>query len=514
MVKKRCFSTLGPGPLEPEPIIDLTLLSSPVIIIDIDIDDLESLPDLDIQTPAVPIKLGSTPEPKHEPQDESNGELKEEPKDELKDEPKDELKDDPKDQPEDGFKDEPKDESKYNTPHPTPPIRRRFDCVEIPPMRPSLRRAWEKELTRERERHRVRLRLVHRTPLLTPPTSSRSPSPEVGSVVIAGFRLPVSPILDTMFYWIHERHELFLRRLEGHPPPWTEDVILRNHRFTNVSRTYDRATQFLINRVINVGDQSHQELFFRTVLFRLFNRISTYEYLERRCGPLTIANFNIPRWSAALTKLQSQGNSLYTGAYQINWPNFGAETANKPSHEKHFILIKHMLDDGIPGKIRGYARLQDVFNSILAYPSCGQFISYQLALDLNMLPEVHCDQDTWAPVGPGSMRGLLKMFGPGVKGIENEAMLYLLGIQDQHWRRLGVDMDRPVHGPGLCPPKIGLPEIEHGLCEVDKYSRMRHPNIVLGGGKVPKTIKHRFKEELATQPVTSNLPLKWQEMYP
>ncbi|KDN48104.1 hypothetical protein RSAG8_03120, partial [Rhizoctonia solani AG-8 WAC10335] len=318
-------------------------------------------------------------------------------------------------------------------------------------MRPSLRRAWERELARERARHRIQLRLVHRTPLLTPPTSSRSPSPELGSVVIAGVRLPVSPMLDTMFYWIHERHELFLRRLQGHPPPWTEDAILRNHRFTNVSRTYDRATQFLINRVINVGDQSHQELFFRTVLFRLFNRISTYEYLERRCGPLTIANFNIPRWSSALTKLQNEGNSLYTGAYQINWPNFGAETANKPSHEKHFILIKHMLDDGLPGKIRGYTRLRDAFESILVYPSCGQFISYQFALDLNMLPEVHYDQDTWAPVGPGSMRGLLKMFGPGIKGIESEAMLYLLGIQDQHWHRLGVDMDRPVHGPGLCP---------------------------------------------------------------
>ncbi|CAE6443536.1 unnamed protein product [Rhizoctonia solani] len=478
MVRIKCFSTFGPAPVEPESVIDLTLPSSPVIIIDIDIDDLESLPDLDVQALAVTIKQEPTPEPTYEP------------------------------------KDEPKDEFKNSTPLPTRPVRRRLDCVEIPPMRPALRRAWERELARDRERHRNQLRLVYRTPLLTPPTSSRSPSPELGSAVIAGVPLPVSLMLDTMFYWIHERHELFLRRFEGHPPPWTEDDILRNHRFTNVSRTYDRATQFLINRVINVGDQAHEELFFRTVLFRLFNRISTYEYLERRCGPLTIANFDIPRWSAALSKLQSKGNSLYTGAYQVNWPNFGAETANKPSHEKHFILIKHMLDDRLPDKVKRCTRLKAAFESILAYPSCGQFISYQLALDLNMLPEVNYDQDAWAPVGPGSMRGLLKMFGPGVKGIENEAMLYLLSIQDQHWRRLGVDMDRPIHGPGLCPPRIGLPEIEHGLCEVDKYSRMRHPDITLGGGRIPKVIKHRFKEEFATQPVTRNLPLKWQEMYP
>ncbi|CAE6405127.1 unnamed protein product [Rhizoctonia solani] len=500
MVRKKYFSALGPSFVGTEPIlIDLTLPSSPAIVINIDIDDLESLPDLDLQAPAAPIKSELTLEPMYQPRDDPKDESKGESVDEAKVEPKDELKE------------EPKDGSMLNT---LPPARRRLDCVEIPPMRPSLRKAWERELARERERSRVQLRLVRRAPLLTPPASSRSPTPGTNFVVIAGVRLPVSPMLDTMFEWIHQRHELFLRRLEGHPPPWTEDPILRNHRFTNVSRTYDRATQFLINRVVNVGDQTHEELFFRTVLFRMFNRISTYEYLERRCGPLTIANFNIPRWSGALTRLQNEGNSLYTGAYQINWPNFGAETANKPSHEKHFILIKHMLDDGLPEKMRKYTRLHDAFESILVYPSCGQFISYQLALDLNMLPEVNYDQDTWAPIGPGSMRGLLKMFGPRVKGIENEAMLYLLSIQDQHWRRLEVDMNQPIHGPGLCPPRIGLPEIEHGLCEVDKYSRMKHPEIKLGGGKVPRTIKHRFKEELATQPVTCDLPLKWQRMYP
>jgi hypothetical protein len=130
-----------------------------------------------------------------------------------------------------------------------------------------------------------------------------------------------------------------------------------------------------------------------------------------------------------------------------------------------------------------------------------------------MLPEINYDQNVWAPAGPGSMHGLLKMFGPGVRGIETEAMLYLLSIQDVHWRRLGVDINRPIHGPGLCPPQIGLPEIEHGLCEVDKYSRKRHPDIQLGGSRVPKTIKHQFKAELALQPVTQDLPLKWQEMY-
>jgi hypothetical protein len=282
----------------------------------------------------------------------------------------------------DAVEDELKPELEDDVPVRTRPIRRRLDCIEIPPMQPIWRRAWERALAREREQRGPERRLIHRTSLLSPPTS-RSPSPKPGLaqprkfVVIAGVRLPVSPMLDTMFYWIHERHELFLRRLQGQPPPWTDDVILRHHRFTNVSRTYDRATQFLIRNVINVGDQDHEELVFRTILFRLFNRISTYEYLQRHCGPLSVANFDIKKWSAALTRLQRTGARLYTGAYQVNWPNFGAETADKPSHEKHFILIKHMLRDGLPEKLRSYSRLKDAFNSIRLYPSCGQFISYQ-----------------------------------------------------------------------------------------------------------------------------------------
>ncbi|KAG9123150.1 hypothetical protein FRC07_000180 [Ceratobasidium sp. 392] len=390
----------------------------------------------------------------------------------------------------------------------------------MPPVRPAWRRAWEAFLAQEREQQeRERARAARRTALPTPEPSSRPATPEVDlghaprrHVVISGVRLPVSPMLDTMFYWIHERHQLFMRRFQGLPPPWTDDIILQRHRFTNVSRTYDRATQFLIRRVINIGDQNHEELFFRVVLFRLFNRISTYEYLEEHCGPLTIANFNVKQWTRALLDLQDSKTPLYTAAYQINWPNFGAETANKPSHQKHFILIKHMLRDNLPNKIRACKTLKRAFELIREYPSFGNFTSYQLALDLNMLPEINYNQDAWAPVGPGSRNGLLKMFGSGVKGIETEAMLYLLSIQDEHWRRLNVDMNTPVHGPGLCPPKIGLPEIEHALCEVDKYSRERHPDIRLNGAKIPKSIKHPFDADRALQPVTRDLPLKWQNL--
>jgi len=52
-----------------------------------------------------------------------------------------------------------------------------------------------------------------------------------------------------------------------------------SYRFTNVYRASDRVSQYLIRRVIYEGDQSEEEVFFRTLLFKIFNRIETWEIL-------------------------------------------------------------------------------------------------------------------------------------------------------------------------------------------------------------------------------------------
>ncbi|KAF8760285.1 hypothetical protein RHS01_02030 [Rhizoctonia solani] len=115
MVRKKYFSKSGPSFVRSEPvIIDLTLPSPPVIVIDI--DDLESLPDLDIQASTVSVKSELTLEPEHQSINELKSEPKEEPKDEPGDESKDRSQEQPKDQSQtqsnDKFKQDPKEELK------------------------------------------------------------------------------------------------------------------------------------------------------------------------------------------------------------------------------------------------------------------------------------------------------------------------------------------------------------------------------------------------------------------
>ena len=88
-------------------------------------------------------------------------------------------------------------------------------------------------------------------------------------------------VFDTFWRFALERQNLFFGRYEGKAfDEWTSDPILFRYRFTNVYRASDRVSQYLIRNVIYEGDQSASELFFRIILFKLFNKIETWELLK------------------------------------------------------------------------------------------------------------------------------------------------------------------------------------------------------------------------------------------
>src|SRR5713226_7060040 len=87
--------------------------------------------------------------------------------------------------------------------------------------------------------------------------------------------LQVTKVFDTFWRFAAERQGVFFSRLSGSPPPWTNDDILGGNKFTNVYRASDRVSQYLIRNVIPWGRQSEEEVFFRIMLFKLFNRGET-----------------------------------------------------------------------------------------------------------------------------------------------------------------------------------------------------------------------------------------------
>src|SRR5271156_4474009 len=69
-------------------------------------------------------------------------------------------------------------------------------------------------------------------------------------------------VFNTYWRFAAKRQEIFFRRLSGVVPPWSDDPILLEFKFTNAYRASDRVSQYLIRNVIYGSDESPEDTFF------------------------------------------------------------------------------------------------------------------------------------------------------------------------------------------------------------------------------------------------------------
>lgn len=118
-----------------------------------------------------------------------------------------------------------------------------------------------------------------------------------------------------------------------------------------------------------------------------------------------------------------------------------------------------------------------------------------------MCDHFNFSEEEWAVAGPGASDGLVRIFGKEVRGIESLAITWLWESQHEYWNRLSLDP--PLRHP--TNKGISAVDIEHALCEFDKYCRKRFPDTA--GRRT--TIKARFVP--SREKYTGNLPKKWTQ---
>src|SRR4051794_29870451 len=194
---------------------------------------------------------------------------------------------------------------------------------------------------------------------------------------------PLKPTSVYNSYWrfAAERQKVFFRRLEGCPPPWTHDPVIRAHKFTNAYRASDRVSQYLIRRVIYRDDlpDDSVEVVFRIMLFKLFNKIETWELLEKELGPLTYDRYSFKRYDQVLGRAMDRGQSIYSAAYIM--PS-GGSLGHEKKHRNHLTLIERMIKSELPERLADAGSMQRAFEMILSYPSIGDFLAYQFVTDV------------------------------------------------------------------------------------------------------------------------------------
>ena len=122
-----------------------------------------------------------------------------------------------------------------------------------------------------------------------------------------------------------------------------------------------------------------------------------------------------------------------------------------------------------------------------------------MLLDLNMCDHFNFSEEEWAVAGPGATDGLVRIFGTEVRGVESLAISWLRENQDSYWNRFSFTP--PLRHPSN--KGVSAVDIEHALCEFDKYCRKKFPDTTTRR----TAIKVRFMP--SREPYTGNLPKKW-----
>ena len=203
---------------------------------------------------------------------------------------------------------------------------------------------------------------------------------EASSPVVSRCRpsIRVSEVYESYWHFAVQRQAIFFRRAHRLPPPWTRDPILAAYKFTNAYRASDRASQYLIRSVIYRDDlpDSPREVFFRILLFKLFNKIETWELLEKSFGPITFEDYGFEHYDRVLTQAMQDGHRIYSAAYIM--PPGSRSFGRASKHQNHLLLLERMMQDRLPEQLAQARTMKEGFEKLRAYPTMGDFLAYHV----------------------------------------------------------------------------------------------------------------------------------------
>lgn len=286
-------------------------------------------------------------------------------------------------------------------------------------------------------------------------------------------------VYDLYWYFAYERQNIFWKKLNKEQAPWTDDSILNTYKFCNSYRVNDRISQYLLKNVIYNGKRySNEDMIFRIILFKLFNKESTWELLLNNFKDITLKTFQTNEYSKVLGDALSSNQKIYNDAY-ISCANkaFGYDR----KHDNHLALLDKMFNkDKIHLKIIAAKTMEEGFNIVKSYPLIGNFMAYQLVTDINYSDVVDWREDEFTIVGPGSLRGIKKCFIDR-GGMSNEDIIrYMYEHQEEEFKRLNLEFKR------IGNRKLQLIDCQGLFCELDKYCREKLPDLKSNRKRIKK----------------------------
>lgn len=273
-----------------------------------------------------------------------------------------------------------------------------------------------------------------------------------------------NPDYAPLWTWVKEREAVRVRKDRGDPSPWTGDPIIGAYRFCNVRREDDRGTVW-VRENIREPYAEHPLLWLMLCIARQINWPDTLaELISEGAWPSSEA-FDPAKMTAVLNDRKARGEKVYTGAYMISAPS--TKGADKQAYIAETVVgALWKRRDRFANWDR--ATLQRTHELITYSNGWGPFMAYQAVVDMRFTSLLGgaADLDSWAAAGPGTIRGLNRLYGRPVDGAlsQSQALREMRAIYRLSEAETGVAAD--------------FSDVPNMLCETDKYLRVK-----LGEGK-------------------------------
>lgn len=264
--------------------------------------------------------------------------------------------------------------------------------------------------------------------------------------------------LDLMFHWVRKREEARKNKEAGKPRPWTDDRVIQGTRFCCVRRMDDRVSKWLLENWYITGVPKKQQLC-NAGMARLVNWPNTLEVMAK-------AKLN-KKWNRdtaieVLNNIKStKGGKVFTGAYIIN---------GMAGQDKITTVVNQFEQMYAHPELVNNTSMEMTHSNLQTLSGIGSFIGGQIVADLrHVWAGTWDDRDSWAPLGPGSRRGIAWLVGwDGITDLpalrQSEFNAYMRVLREEFEVNVSSIMnDR----------RLEQHDIQNVLCETDKYLRLK-----------------------------------------
>lgn len=293
--------------------------------------------------------------------------------------------------------------------------------------------------------------------------------------------------MQEFFDFAHKRHTIYLRKQEDPDGwPWIDDRILSHYKFTNVYRELDATTAWF-RKWARDPLRSEPEVMLATVLFRWINRTTTGNAIFRQLmenGKTPWQNLldadDIPAALAemheAIVDMIGSKGPFVTGAFVIKTPDDYPKLPGVLKNVEMFMTSVQPFRDELVGWRRAAeimlsepVTLRAAWEWVSSHRFMGEFMAYEVVTDLRHT-DLLCrapDIMTWANPGPGAKRGLDRLHGRYRTSKRVHRAEYIMEMREL------LDASATMWPNDEDYPRLEMRDIEHTLCEFDKYERAR-----------------------------------------